>query len=168
MTGTLQNHARKYEVAIDTLSFAFRVRDDVADPKDAALAPPEDGCYVYGLFLEGSQWDSDQHRLTEPRPRELYPSMPMIHLLPSPEWKPATQGVYWCPVYKTLARQGVLSTTGHSTNFVMWLELPAEGTTLKRPALVSEVGASISIGDQLADTKELVHAGCAAFCSLRY
>jgi hypothetical protein len=39
--------------------------------------------------------------------------------------KPTT-GIYDCPVYKTLTRAGTLSTTGHSTNFIMFLELATD------------------------------------------
>lgn len=48
LTGTLQNYARKNVIAIDKLSFEFRYLDE--EPSDVK-EKPENGCYVYGLFL---------------------------------------------------------------------------------------------------------------------
>jgi dynein heavy chain len=39
---------------------------------------------------------------------------------------PPKSGIYDCPVYKVLSRTGTLSTTGHSTNFVLFMEVPSK------------------------------------------
>jgi len=115
---------------------------------------PNAGCYIHGLFLEGARWDRQAAQLTESRPKELHTDMSVIWLMPEPNRTPPTSGVYICPIYKTLARAGeythaprntlwrdvrkkcrtnglprvlcagTLSTTGHSTNYVMAVELP--------------------------------------------
>jgi len=87
---------------------------------------PEDGAFVVGLYIEGARWCTQTHLLQESRPKELYTSLPVIHLLPVANRVVPTDGFYECPIYKTLSRFGVLSTTGHSTNFVMSIEIPSD------------------------------------------
>ena len=53
-------------------------------------------------------------------------SFPAIHLDPKVNRKVPTKGVYSCPCYKTTTRAGTLSTTGHSTNFVLMVEVPSK------------------------------------------
>lgn len=120
----LQNFARKHVIAIDKLGFEFRIVDDktAQDIKEK----PEDGCYIYGMYLEGARWDYKKHQLQNSKPKELYSDMPMIQLLPLQDRVPPKEGIYNCPLYKVLSRRGTLSTTGHSTNFVMFLELPSK------------------------------------------
>lgn len=83
---------------------------------------PDDGCYIRGLYMEGARWDSEVHQMGESRPKELFTEFPIIWLKPEQFRKKPEAGIYDCPVYKTLTRAGTLSTTGHSTNFVMMIE----------------------------------------------
>ena len=124
LTGTLQNYARKNGFAIDSIQWNFFVQD--TKTYENTKQPPEDGCYITGFFLEGARWDYDTHLLTESRPKELYTDFPLMWLEPCKDRVAPTSGVYNCPAYKTLTRAGVLSTTGHSTNFVMYLEVPTD------------------------------------------
>ena len=74
---------------------------------------------------------------------------------PVKDRQPTKSGVYQCPIYKVLSRRGVLATTGHSTNFVMWTEVPSNRTHV------------INYVEQ-ADQEEWIKAGVACFCALNY
>jgi dynein heavy chain len=67
---------------------------------------PEDGCYIRGLFIEGARWDHTNKRLGESKPKELYSEMPIIWLIPSVNRPRPSEGIYVCPLYKTLTRAG--------------------------------------------------------------
>ena len=161
LTAILQNYARKYQYPIDTVNFSFLMMEEsVSDIKTKA----PDGCYIYGFFLEGSRWDKSVKSLTDPKPKELFSEMPPMHFLPV-QYRPIPTGdIYRCPVYKILTRTGTLSTTGHSTNFVTWIEIPSNKQTIFRSSLVSETNAQIKFCDQ----DYWIKAGVACFCALRY
>ena len=94
--------------------------------------PPEDGIYIDGLFVDGARWSQDSAGgscLSDAEPGCMYSPLPIVHFKPSRDQKaPASQ--YSCPLYKTSLRAGILSTTGQSTNFVLYVDLPiAKGTT---------------------------------------
>ncbi|XXQ30104.1 AAA+ ATPase domain-containing protein [Plasmodiophora brassicae] len=142
LTGTLQNYARRHVKPIDSVSFSFRVMPPDFQPGAERVA---DGCLIRGLYLEGARWDPISESLADSTPKELYVAMPTIWLVPVVNRVEPKQGVYSCPVYKILTRTGTLSTTGHSTNFIMFCELPS-----------------------LAPPSKWVKAGVALFCGLRY
>lgn len=67
---------------------------------------PDNGCYIWGLFLEGARWDMEKFELSESKPKELYTDMPVMWLIPTANRKQPETGMYLCPVYKTLTRAG--------------------------------------------------------------
>ncbi len=120
----MQNFSRGNKIAIDKLSFEFVIKDDTKWTD--VTEKPKDGCLIYGLYLEGCRWSYETHKLADSDPKKLFVELPMIHLLPVCDRVVPKSGLYNCPLYKVLSRTGTLSTTGHSTNYVVMMELPSD------------------------------------------
>ncbi|KAJ3302063.1 Dynein heavy chain 7, axonemal [Kappamyces sp. JEL0829] len=121
ITATLQNYARKFTIPIDELGVDYEVTSMTSSD-----SPPQNGVYVIGGYLEGARWNREKGQLADCFSKVLYDYLPIIWFKPIllSDIKPA--GTYTTPVYKTSARRGVLSTTGHSTNFVIAIRLPTD------------------------------------------
>ena len=142
LTGTLQNHARKYHLPIDELSFIYQVQSVYRHQKDvyeqsqltapgeilkmdSEMSVPEDGVLVHGLYMDACRWNDETMQISNQLDREMNPPLPMMHMEPRRNLV-RDPSFYAAPLYKTSARAGVLSTTGHSTNFVVAVNLPAD------------------------------------------
>ncbi|AWP06410.1 putative dynein heavy chain 6 axonemal [Scophthalmus maximus] len=141
LTGVLQNHARQYKLPIDELSFSFSTVPAYRDqavvcealqtlPSNATLdmddelPDPENGVLVHGMFMDASRWDDDNMVIEDALPRVMNAMLPVLHFEPQQNYEPEPD-LYHAPLYKTSARAGTLSTTGHSTNFVVTVMLPS-------------------------------------------
>ncbi|EAX96982.1 Dynein heavy chain family protein [Trichomonas vaginalis G3] len=118
LTGILQRHSRVNEIPIDNLSFECEVVNE--EPQSF----PETGVYIHGLFFDGAKWSVQNGTIDEQDLGQIYTEAPWIHLKPTNNNSQLTQSYYQCPIYITAQREGTLSTTGTSTNFVVAIQLP--------------------------------------------
>lgn len=116
---TLQNYARKNTIPIDELGVDYEIMSF-----STSATSPADGVYVSGLYMEGARWNRQEGTMNESMSMILYDQLPIIWFKPIRLSAIKTAGTYTCPIYKTSARRGVLSTTGHSTNFVVAIRIP--------------------------------------------
>ncbi|XP_001354829.2 dynein heavy chain 6, axonemal [Drosophila pseudoobscura] len=162
LTGVLQTYARRRVLPIDSLKIDFDiverelVQQDFfeahnASRSDEPLYGNIEECTdavinVHGIFIEAARWDLKQGGLCDAKFGELYTRLPVVRFMPCLEISPKVR--YEAPLYKTQQRSGVLSTTGHSTNFVLSILLDShndpEFWVMRGTALVSAVVENVS------------------------
>lgn len=103
LTAVAQTAARKNAWPLDQTTLTVEVTKKQEHEIDA---PPRDGAYIHGLFLEGARWDSKMNSLNESFLKELYPTLPVMYIRAIWNEKAArsNQAFYECPVYVTKDR----------------------------------------------------------------
>ena len=87
-----------------------------------------------GFFLEGARWDRKSKKLTELEGNRLYDNLPIVLLQPvvlphennEDNKIEDEEFIYQCPVYRTSERKGEMSTTGHSSNYILDINLRSD------------------------------------------
>lgn len=146
LTAVLQNYARKYQVAVDTLSFRYDLQPLLTSSSDICVAggestqtkastvssskitrsafgihssPLPDGVRIFGLYLDSARLSHDKLTLCDCDVSSRFFAMPEIHFVPTQDQQNWSDNqFYQCPLYRTSSRAGALSSSGHSTNFV--------------------------------------------------
>ncbi|KAL4513647.1 hypothetical protein Ndes2526A_g04979 [Nannochloris sp. 'desiccata'] len=102
LTAVQQVAARKGGYALDATVLVTEVTRKVQTQVDA---PPREGAYIHGLYLEGARWEERTGCLEESRPKEMACALPVLHVKGvSAEKAAAPADAYACPVYTTEAR----------------------------------------------------------------
>jgi len=102
LTAVQQVAARKGGYALDATALVTEVTRKVDSQVDA---PPREGAYIHGLYLEGARWEERNGCLEESRPKEMACALPVLHVKGVPAEKVSVSAdSYACPVYTTEAR----------------------------------------------------------------
>ncbi|XP_062848702.1 dynein axonemal heavy chain 5 [Trichomycterus rosablanca] len=102
--------------------------------KDDITAPPHEGVYVYGLYLDGASWDRRNCRLVDSKPKVLFEMMPVLRMFAENNGVKDPR-LYSCPIYKKPVRTDL--------NYIAAVDLrttqPPEYWILRGVALLCDV-----------------------------
>uniref|UniRef100_A0A8C5QH48 AAA+ ATPase domain-containing protein n=1 Tax=Leptobrachium leishanense TaxID=445787 RepID=A0A8C5QH48_9ANUR len=101
LTAVMQTLAHKNEWPLDKMHLTV---DVMKKYKEEFSQPAREGAYIYGLHLEGAQWDVQNGYIAEARLKAPTPIMPVIFVRAIPNDRQETRNMYECPVYKTKLR----------------------------------------------------------------
>lgn len=76
-----------------------------------------------GLYMEGGRWNRNTQCLDECLPRVQYDALPVITIEFQKSSCTVDESQHSMPLYRTNDRRGCITTTGHSTNYIMNIAL---------------------------------------------
>jgi dynein heavy chain len=102
VTAVMQVTSRLHTIPLDSITTRTEVTTVVNH--EEVEGQPEDGAFIHGWFLQGARWDVNSGQVKESILKELFPSMPVVHLTAIPKTEEVKEGIYVCPVYTTASR----------------------------------------------------------------
>jgi len=105
LTSMRQEITRAHGWALDTVALTTEVTKFLT--KDDVKAPPEEGVYIHGLFLDGAAWDTNDMRLADQAPKVLYYPLNVVWVSATNTARTKDSTIYVCPCYKIPRRTGL-------------------------------------------------------------
>ena len=111
-----RKHSRDGWALDDVINYSEVLRQE----RDEVRKGPDEGVYIYGLFVDGAKWEKTKDKLVDSDPKVLFAPLPVL-------WITGTQAgsnkgnkdmFYSCPVYKAPKRTGL--------NFITSVDLRTE------------------------------------------
>ena len=65
--------------ALDDVVLTSEVTHPAKDV-DGIAGPPNEGVFVYGLYLDGCAWSNKENKLVDSEPKKLYSALPILHV----------------------------------------------------------------------------------------
>eukprot|EP00741_Cyanophora_paradoxa_P017811 tig00021017_g17202.t1 len=99
LTAVKQEVTRKHNGwALDDVVFST---DIMKLEKEECKQGPDEGVYIYGLFLDGASWSKKENKLVDSPPKILFSPIPILYVTAVTQSEKKQDGVrYMCPVYK--------------------------------------------------------------------
>jgi dynein heavy chain len=87
---------------------------------------PQEGVYVWGLYLEGCAWSGRENRLIDSEPKKLFAPLPILYVTGCLAKDKSKQQSYSCPTYRVKVRGALnyvtsfdLKTEDHPSKWVL-------------------------------------------------
>jgi dynein heavy chain len=133
LTANRQEVCRKHSRDGWALDDVVNSSEVLKQEREEVKKGPEEGIYIYGLYLDCAKWDKERGKLADMDPKVLFAPLPVLWITGVLESSgkgdnklpklPTRKGFYTCPTYKAPKRTGL--------NFITPVDLRTEDPAMK-------------------------------------